>query len=154
QFPALSNVLKGIIASPLIRQAGRKKLAVEINSFSYRKGLPVDSSGNGGGFVFDCRALNNPGRIDQYKSLTGMDESVQLFLEQQPEVKPFLENVFGIIDHSVTTYLGRNFEHLQINFGCTGGQHRSVYCAEKLAEHLKDHPNITITINHLEQKFK
>jgi aminoglycoside/choline kinase family phosphotransferase len=154
QFPALSNVLKGIIASPQIRQAGRKKLSIEVNSFSYRKGLPVDSSGNGGGFVFDCRALNNPGRIDQYKSLTGMDEPVQKFLELQPEVKPFLDNVYGIIDYSVFTYLARNFEHLQINFGCTGGQHRSVYCAEQLAAHLKSNPNIVLTLNHLEQKFK
>jgi len=154
QFPALSNVLKGIIASPQIRQAGRKKLSIEVNSFSYRKGIPVDSSGNGGGFVFDCRALNNPGRIDQYKQLTGMDVPVQLFLQQQPEVKPFLDNIYGIIDHSVETYLARNFEHLQINFGCTGGQHRSVYCAEQLVAHLKKNPNITLTLNHLEQKFK
>jgi len=154
QFPALSGVLKGIIGSPQIRQAGRKKLSIEVNSFSYRKGLPVDSSGNGGGFVFDCRALNNPGRIDQYKSMTGMDKPVQDFLEMQPEVKPFLENIYGIIDHSVVTYLARNFEHLQINFGCTGGQHRSVYCAEQLVAHLKSNPNINLTLNHLEQKFK
>jgi len=154
QFPALSYVLNGIIASPQIRQAGRKKLSIEVNSFSYRKGLPVDSSGNGGGFVFDCRALNNPGRIDQYKSQTGMDLPVQQFLENQPEVKPFLDNVFGIIDHSVETYLARNFEHLQINFGCTGGQHRSVYCAEQLASHLRNNPHITLTLNHIEQKFK
>jgi aminoglycoside/choline kinase family phosphotransferase len=154
QFPALSNVLKGVIASPEIRQAGRKKLSIEVNSFSYRKGLPVDSSGNGGGFVFDCRALNNPGRIDQYKALTGMDGPVIQFLEQQPEVKPFLDNIFGIIDHSVVTYIARNFEHLQINFGCTGGQHRSVYCAEQLVAHLKSNQNITLTLNHIEQKFK
>ena len=154
QFPALSNVFKGIIASPQIRQAGRKKLSIEVNSFSYRKGLPVDSSGNGGGFVFDCRALNNPGRIDQYKSLTGMDLSVQQFLEQQPEVKPFLDHIYGIIDHSVETYIARNFEHIQISFGCTGGQHRSVYCAEQLAAHLRTNQNITLTLNHLEQKFK
>ena len=154
QFPALSNVLKGIIASPQIRQAGRKKLSIVVNSFSYRKGLPVDSSGNGGGFVFDCRALNNPGRIDRYKTLTGMDEPVQKFLKQQPEVQPFLDHVFGIVDHSVETYLARNFEHLQVNFGCTGGQHRSVYCAEQLAAHLNTNHNITLSLNHLEQKFK
>lgn len=154
RFPALSRVLENVITSPIIRQAGRKKLNVTINSFSYRKGLPVDTSGNGGGFVFDCRALNNPGRIDQYKSMTGMDLPVQAFLHEQPEVPVFLEHVFGIVDHSVTTYLSKNFEHLQINFGCTGGQHRSVFCAEQTAAHLRLNPQIKLTLNHIEQKFK
>jgi aminoglycoside/choline kinase family phosphotransferase len=154
RFPALSKVLENVIASPIIRQAGRKKLTVTVNSFSYRKGLPVDTSGNGGGFVFDCRALNNPGRIDQYKALTGMDLPVQQFLHEQPEVPPFLDHVFGIVDHSVKTYLSKNFEHLQINFGCTGGQHRSVFCAEQTAAHLRLNPDIKLVLNHIEQKFK
>ena len=154
RFPALSRVLEGLIVSPIIKQAGRKKLTVTVNSFSYRKGLPVDTSGNGGGFVFDCRALNNPGRIDRYKALTGMDPSVQLFLQQQPEVPVFLDHVFGIVDQSVETYLAKNFEYLQINFGCTGGQHRSVYCAEKTAAHLRLNSNIKLVLNHIEQKFK
>lgn len=154
RFPALSRVLERVITSPIIKQAGRKKLTVTVNSFSYRKGLPVDTSGNGGGFVFDCRALNNPGRIDQYKPLTGMDLPVQQFLHAQPEVPVFLDHVFGIVDHSVETYLSKNFEHLQINFGCTGGQHRSVFCAEQTAAHLRLNPQVKLILNHIEQKFK
>jgi len=131
------------------------KLHLHITSFSFRKPLPFDTSGNGGGFVFDCRTLPNPGRIDTYKPLTGLDLPVKKYLEPQPTVKKYLENVFSLIDAGTENYLKRGFSNLMINFGCTGGQHRSVYCAEQLSLHLKQKfgKKIKITLYHNELKF-
>jgi RNase adaptor protein for sRNA GlmZ degradation len=111
----------------------------------------VESSGNGGGFVFDCRFLHNPGRYEPYKKLSGKDESVINFLKHFSEMEPFLNNVYRMVDAAVENYLERSFTHLEINFGCTGGQHRSVYAADQLTAHLKDKYGIDVTLNHLEQ---
>lgn len=124
------------------------KLTVRINSFSYRDKIPTDFTGNGGGFVFDCRAIPNPGRLEQYKPLTGKDKSVQKFLESQPEVNKFLKESFDIVELSVVNYTQRGWTELMVNYGCTGGQHRSVYCAVKLSEFLKRKYDINILLTH------
>lgn len=128
-------------------------LTIEIHSFSYKKGgIPKDNSGNGGGFAFDCRGILNPGRVEEYKTQTGCDNGVQDYLETKTEMPHFLELVKNIVSINIDNYIGRDFDHLQINFGCTGGQHRSVYAAEKTAEFIrKKYPQTTITLNHDEQ---
>lgn len=113
-------------------------LSVDVMSFSYKKGIPDDISGNGGGYVFDCRGMDNPGRYDEYKRLTGLDAPVIGFLEGRGEVQKFLEHEMAAVDMHVDCYLARGFNHLSVFFGCTGGQHRSVYCAEHAAAHLKE----------------
>ncbi len=116
-------------------------LHVHIYSFSYLySGIPEDPSGHGGGFVFDCRCLPNPGRFPEYADLTGQSEKVSTYLRRQPEVSAFLSSVKDIVDMAVRKYLEREFSSLMVSFGCTGGQHRSVYCAEQLAVHLSGKP--------------
>lgn len=131
----------------------QNKLVIDIHSFSYKKkGIPKDASGNGGGFVFDCRGILNPGRIEEYKSQTGNDIGVQEFLEQKTEMPQFLKSVQSLISISIKNYLERGFEHLQINFGCTGGQHRSVYSAIKTAEFIRQNfPDPEVRVYHDEQ---
>jgi len=128
-------------------------LQVEIQSFSYKKGgIPKDSSGNGGGFVFDCRGIKNPGRIDEYKPLTGNDISVQKYLEEETRMGDFLSAVYSIISINIDNYLERDFKNLQINFGCTGGQHRSVYATLKTAEYIRhQYPEVVVKVHHNEQ---
>ncbi len=113
-------------------------LLIKVCSFSYRKQLPDDDSGNGGGFIFDCRGILNPGRVDSMKTQTGRDKEVKDFLEQQTKMPEFLNSIFDIVDISVEEYIKRGFESLMISFGCTGGQHRSVYAADAMARHLKN----------------
>jgi RNase adaptor protein for sRNA GlmZ degradation len=130
-------------------------LTVKISSFSYKKtGYPDDETDNGGGFVFDCRFIENPGRYDEYKKLTGRDKPVIEFLKAGGEMDGFLQNVFGIVDKAVENYLERSFESIMVNFGCTGGQHRSVYAADQLAKHLKDKYGVNISLTHIEQEKK
>jgi len=129
-------------------------LTVSVNSFSYKKGLPTDDSGNGGGFIFDCRALPNPGRYNEYKDKTGMDSEVVNFLKDKNEVDDFLNNVYGLIDISLQNYIERGFTSLQINFGCTGGQHRSVFFAEKASRYIKAKYNVNVVLYHREQDYK
>jgi aminoglycoside/choline kinase family phosphotransferase len=129
-------------------------LIVHINSFSYRKGIPADESGNGGGFVFDCRGILNPGRIAEFKALTGRDKVVKDFLEQQTRMPEFLNSTYNIVDIAVEDYIRRGFESLTIGFGCTGGQHRSVYAADALARHLRNKFHVKIALHHVEQEAK
>ncbi len=137
-----------------LRASDSTPLVVEINSFSYRKGIPPDETNNGGGFVFDCRGILNPGRFDEFKKLTGRDKPVKDFLEQQTKMPDYLNSVFDIVDISVADYIKRDFSHLVINFGCTGGQHRSVYAADALARHLKNKFHVKIDLHHRIQDEK
>ena len=129
-------------------------LVVRITSFAYPKGIPEDPSGNGGGFVFDCRAIHNPGRYEAYKPLTGLDEPVIRFLEEDGEVSVFLEHVYALVDASVRKYLRRGFTSLCVSFGCTGGRHRSVYAAQHLARHLYDTFGVEVDLRHREQGIR
>lgn len=129
-------------------------LNINIYSFSYKKGgIPKDNTENGGGFVFDCRGILNPGRIEEYKRLTGADIGVQKYLENNTEMPTFLDLVKNLVSISVDNYIDRNFENLQISFGCTGGQHRSVYSAIKISEYLKEKysDKVNVIITHNEQ---
>ncbi|MBQ6723311.1 MAG: phosphotransferase [Paludibacteraceae bacterium] len=128
-----------------------ENLTVTIYSFSFKKGIPTDDSGNGGGYVFDCRSTHNPGKYEQYKSLTGLDQPVIDFLEQDGEILTFLNSVYALVDHHVERFIERDFTNLQVSFGCTGGQHRSVYCAEHLAQHLYEKYGVRIHLIHRER---
>ncbi|MEM9919362.1 MAG: RNase adapter RapZ [Bacteroidota bacterium] len=159
-LPELRKGLQGLIASKRFEPFDKIKgasslLTVAINSFSYKiSGIPKDTSGNGGGFVFDCRFVHNPGRYGPYKKLTGRDESVINFLKQHSQMPDFLNNVFRIVDSAVEDYIDRSFTNLSINFGCTGGQHRSVYAADATAKHLSDKYGIKVVLHHIEQERK
>ncbi|MBO9564533.1 MAG: phosphotransferase [Niastella sp.] len=130
-------------------------LVVNISSFSYKKGgIPTDTSDNGGGFVFDCRGILNPGRLEEFKTQTGRDKGVKDFLEQQTRMPEYLNSVFDIVDISVEDYIRRGFQSLMISFGCTGGQHRSVYAADALARHLRNKFKVKIQLRHHVQDEK
>lgn len=131
----------------------RGPLVVRVYSFSYRKGIPEDLSGNGGGYVFDCRSTHNPGRYEPYKKLTGLDEPVIRFLEDDGEILTFLDSVYKLADHHVSRYIQRGFTSLMFCFGCTGGQHRSVYSAQHLAEHINKKFGIEVHVIHREQNI-
>ncbi len=156
EYTYLYKVLTSIINLPrftLEAQDGR--LEVKVCSFSYKKGIPQDLSGNGGGYVFDCRYIHNPGRYEPYKKLTGRDREVIDFLEDDGEIRGYLEHVYGMVDPHVETYIRRGFTSLMVSFGCTGGQHRSVYCAEHLAHHLAArYPDIRVRLIHREQSIE
>jgi len=130
------------------------KLCVYVYSFSYKKGYPVDNNGHGGGFVFDCRSIHNPGRYEPYKKLTGRDDSVKEFLRKESEIPEFLDDVYRMVDRAVDKYISRGFDALSVYFGCTGGQHRSVYSADSLAAHLKEKYEIDVEVQHIEQEAK
>ncbi len=151
----LFKVLKAVSESDYLREIGQQKqeLTVRVCSFSYKKGLPEDPSGNGGGYVFDCRAIHNPGRYDEYKQLTGRDQEVIDFLESRSEIADFLKHVYALVDQSVGVYQKRGFTNLSVSFGCTGGQHRSVYAAEQMARHLENNFKLKVVLTHREQDF-
>lgn len=150
--PYLVAVLQEMVSLPSLQPvADGDGLTVTVMSFSYKKGLPVDNSGNGGGFVFDCRGMHNPGRYDQYKPLTGRDRPVIDFLEERGEIQKFLSNCYELVDMSVETYIRRGFSSLMVCFGCTGGQHRSVYGAEHMARYLSGKFGVRVRLIHREQ---
>ncbi len=158
--PEFRKVLDMCLADEIIQQftptqaTEQTPLVININSFSYRNIIPEDTSGNGGGFVFDCRGILNPGRIESMKTQSGRDKEVKDFLEQQTQMPEFLNSIFDIVDISVEEYIKRDFESLMISFGCTGGQHRSVYAADALARHLKNKFKVKIELRHLVQELK
>ena len=151
EYPYLCAVLRTLTSLKQFSEEHKKRLLeVEIISFAYKKGIPDDSSGNGGGYIFDCRAINNPGKYERYGVFTGLDDEVIRFLEEESEVTDFLNHVYMLVDASVKRYLDRGFTNLMVCFGCTGGQHRSVYCAQHLADHLMKKFNIKIRLIHRE----
>lgn len=149
----LTSALNGgkLVLSVRDTERKSKKLRLRVYSFSYKKGIPEDTSGNGGGYVFDCRSTHNPGRYEQYKSLTGLDAPVIDFLEKDGEITVFLESVYRLADAHVQRYMERGFTSLMFCFGCTGGQHRSVYSAEHLARYLNDRYGVEVSVTHREQ---
>jgi aminoglycoside/choline kinase family phosphotransferase len=153
EVPELMAVFKRLVASSALRQFGaaKLKLTVRIQSFSYKNGTPRDASGHGGGYVFDCRCLPNPGRQIRFKAQTGLDPAVISFLSKEAAVDIWARSAFALVDLSVTDYGRRNFTDLFVAFGCTGGQHRSVYCAERLAKHLRDQ-GVSVVVSHREKK--
>jgi aminoglycoside/choline kinase family phosphotransferase len=156
ELPALMAAFHGMLASEKLQSlAGEAdNLIVRIFSFSFHRGLPKDETGNGGGFVFDGRSLPNPGRQERFKSLTGKDAPVIDYLHQQESVHQFLASVLSLVDASVGTYQLRGFKNLMVSFGCTGGQHRSVYLAEQLAKRLRGRNGVEVVVRHLElEKF-
>jgi hypothetical protein len=157
-YNELRKVLEQLARPEILKRFDSKVIAekasdlkIKVTSFSYKKGLPKDSSGHGGGFVFDCRGILNPGRIAAYKVLTGKDEAVQAYLETQTRMPEFLEHIYDTVDITVEDYLQRGFDSLSIAFGCTGGQHRSVYAAEAMAKHLTGKYGIDVAVQHREQ---
>jgi aminoglycoside/choline kinase family phosphotransferase len=160
KVPEFERILNLIVEDQIIerfippRANAGTPLVVHINSFSYKKNIPPDTNDNGGGFVFDCRAILNPGRLDAFKSKTGRDKEVMDFLEQQTKMPEYLNSVFDLVDISVEDYIKRGFRSLMVNFGCTGGQHRSVYAADSLSRHLKNKFGVTIDLHHIEQEAR
>jgi len=156
ELPTLFAALKNVTESEELLNIGQRSslLTVKISSFSYKRGIPVDVSGNGGGFVFDCRAIHNPGRYPEYADKTGKDEEVIAFFGKEPEMAQFLQDVFSLVDKSVEKYISRGFKNLMVNFGCTGGQHRSVFSAEQLANHLQHKYKLNVELKHVEQDMK
>ena len=159
--PEFERMLKLVVTEDVIGRFEPIKaneetpLVVRIKSFSFLKtGYPKNVSDNGGGFVFDCRGLLNPGRIDEHKQQTGRDKPVQNYLTEKTRMDEFLTGIFSVVDISVEDYIKRDFEHLEINFGCTGGQHRSVYAADATARHLRNKYGVKTEVLHLEQNFK
>jgi len=150
QYPYLSHVIDELVNLKDFAKE-EKSLTVRVMSFAYKKGIPHDPSGNGGGFVFDCRALNNPGKYDKYKSFTGMDQNVIEFLQKESSIDEWLQHVYALVDESVERYKSRKFTDLMVCFGCTGGQHRSVYAAEHLADHIYKKHNVRVDLSHREQ---
>ncbi len=157
ELPELLSALNKVVNSEFLQQVGKEtevKLLVEINSFSYRRGIPLDKSTNGGGFVFDCRAIHNPGRYRDYVNKTGKDAEVVEFFNTKTDMSKFMQSVYQLVDMSVEKYIQRKFTNLQVNFGCTGGRHRSVFAAENLTKHLREKFDINIELRHIEREIE
>jgi RNase adaptor protein for sRNA GlmZ degradation len=146
------DAFKGMLASEKLQGLASEadNLIVRIFSFSFHQGLPTDETGNGGGFVFDGRSLPNPGREERFKTLTGKDAPVKDFLNQQESVHQYFASVLSLVDASISNYQQRGFKNLMISFGCTGGQHRSVFLAEQLAKRLRTRNGLEVVVRHLE----
>ncbi len=154
EYPYLSQVLKRLTELKQFTNLQKRRLVVRVTSFAYKKGIPEDPTGNGGGFVFDCRAINNPGKYDRYKPFTGLDEPVVRFLEDDGEITGFLSHAYALVDAAVKRYVERGFTSLSVSFGCTGGQHRSVYAAQHMAEHLHQKFGVQVNLMHREQNIE
>ena len=152
-YPYIYKMARSLSGDPELMKVPQMKegvLTVEVCSFSFRKGMPRDFSGNGGGYVFDCRGLNNPGRYRRYDNSTGLDEDVIAFIEEDGGAAEYLSHIYPVAEKHVAKYIERGFDHLMFSFGCTGGQHRSVYCAHALAGHLAEmFPQIRVVERHL-----
>ncbi|MBO7417588.1 MAG: phosphotransferase [Bacteroidaceae bacterium] len=154
EYPYLCEVLKQLTELKQFKDQLKKPLVVKVTSFAYKKGIPDDPTGNGGGYVFDCRAINNPGKYDRYKPFIGLDKPVIQFLEEDGEILTFLKHIYALVDASVKRYMERGFTNLSVCFGCTGGQHRSVYAAQHLAEHLNEKFGVEVNLIHREQNIQ
>ena len=151
EYPYMNDLLTKMASLPELNEIAQDhRLSVHIYSFAYKKGIPADTTGNGGGYVFDCRSVNNPGKYEYYRQFNGMDPEVIKFLEDDGEIKVFLDSVYNLVDAHVKRFMERKFTNLQVCFGCTGGQHRSVYSAEHLARHLMDKFDVKVTVTHRE----
>ena len=155
KFPYLNSMLNDLVnLKQFTSELQKQSLTVKVMSFSYKKGIPNDASGNGGGFVFDCRAINNPGKYDRYKPFTGLDECVIKYLEDDGGITEFLDHAYALVDTSVKRYIERGFTNLMVCFGCTGGRHRSVYSAQHMAEHIHKKWNVKVELIHREQNIE
>ncbi len=161
ELPHLTKVLKNLPEAPELQQFTDSKeyqgrLVIEINSFSYRRGIPVDLSEHGGGFVFDCRAIHNPGRYEKFRNMNGLEQPVIRFLQEESDADEFIQDACHLVGKSIEAYMKRKFTNLMINFGCTGGQHRSVYCAERMRQSLEEKykDGIDVVVHHREQELK
>ena len=155
EYPYLCKVLRELTGlKQFTDDLKKRQLTVKVMSFAYKKGIPDDPTGNGGGYVFDCRAVNNPGKYERYKPFTGLDEPVITFLEEDGEILHFLDHVYALVDASVKRYVERGFSNLSVCFGCTGGQHRSVYSAQHLAERLNRKFGVKVELVHREQNIE
>ena len=155
-LPTLMDAFESMLGSEKLHSIAKEadNLVVHVNSFSFHRELPKDESGNGGGFIFDGRSLPNPGREEKFKELTGRDAPVIEYLNQQEGVHQFLASVYTLVDASVANYQSRGFKSLMVSFGCTGGQHRSVFLAEQLAKRLRSRPGLTVQLHHIELEKK
>jgi len=157
-YPQLRKLLETVSSQQIqnvyttLPQSKTSKLKVTINSFSYKSGLPDDKTDHGGGFIFDCRGILNPGRFESYKYLTGKDQSVQDFLKKETKMPSFLDNVYALVGISLEDYIASDFDYLSVSFGCTGGQHRSVFAAEQLAKYIMERYGIAASVKHLNKK--
>ncbi len=155
EYPYLNELLLQLVnMKQFTDELDRKRLTVRVFSFAYKKGIPNDVTGNGGGYVFDCRAINNPGKYERYKPFTGLDANVIRFLEDDGEVFTFLDHCHALTDATIERYIERGFTNLMISYGCTGGQHRSVYCAQHTAEHIAKKYNVKVELIHREQNIE
>ena len=155
EYPYLNQLLRELTQlKQFTDDQQRRILEVKVFSFAYKKGIPNDPSGNGGGFVFDCRAINNPGKYERYNHFTGLDEPVIHFLEEDGEITTFLNHAYQLVDASVKRYMDRGFSNLMVSFGCTGGQHRSVYSAQHMAEHIHQKFGVKVSLIHREQNIE
>ncbi len=156
-YPTIRQIVLQLLSTELKEKYSTKelkttsKLTITVQSFSFKKGLPADTSGNGGGYVFDCRGILNPGRFDEYKKLTGRDQAVIDFLETKTKINDFLYHIQKVISISIEDYIQRDFENLIISFGCTGGQHRSVYCADQIGKFIREHYPVQVQVKHIVQ---
>ena len=154
EYPYLCEVMHEMINLQQFADTQKDELEVRVVSFAYKKGIPSDPSGNGGGYVFDCRAINNPGKFERFNNVTGLDEPVIEFLKEDGEMDVYLESIYKLVDSHVKRYVDRNFTNLMVSFGCTGGQHRSVYASQNVAEHISKKFGVKVSLIHREQNLE